>query len=70
MYCRALVLPPAGLARAIHLAALAEDGAEVYQRDDGSIVEARTTWPPETAGLTLCPSPIPPTWTRLTPAPS
>lgn len=71
MHFKSVTIPPSGLVRALHLAALADDGATVYQRgaDAADTIEARDTWPPETTGLTPCPSPIPANWTQLTPAP-
>lgn len=61
---RAVTLPPAGLARAIHLAALVGDDATVYQRSndltDGAEVRGDGVY------ATPLPSPVPGTWTLLT----
>ena len=70
-------LPPAGLARGILLAAVADEGATVYQRADGSHVESRASWASPPAGpdpATLTETPADPVatlgWTLLAAPPS
>lgn len=68
---RTTTLPPAGVARGVHLAAVHRAGAVVWQRA-GEVVESRASWGVDVdpATLTETPDPIPGDWTRLTPAPS
>lgn len=58
-----ITLPPAGVARGVTVAALATDGATVYQRSadptDGAEVRGDGVF------ATPLPSPVPPAWTLL-----
>lgn len=65
--CRSIVLPAVAWMRGYHLLALHADGAIVYRRADGTVIESRDTWPDGTTGLSPVPVPVPGTWTRLTP---
>ncbi len=64
---RLRTLPVVPCVRGCVLDTLAREGASVYQRSDDPTdgAEARETWPPETAGLTQTPAPLPSGWTVL-----
>jgi len=53
---RTAVLPPGGLSRALHLAAVARENAVIWQTAAAEIVESRESWPEGTAGLSTTPA--------------
>lgn len=66
-----VTIPPIGIARGIHLAALHAlvPPSVVWQTATGEIVESRETWPEGTTGLTATPNnPAVFGWQRLTPS--
>lgn len=76
MQHRSLVLPAVGALRSVVLDAKRRAGFTVLLlplaegETARAAVEARDDWPPETAGLTDTPAPLPPGWTVLaTPPP-